>query len=257
MGSMGSVARQKKILELVRQTENISVATLVDGIDASAATVRRDLVQLEEAGKVLRVHGAVLDRRSLEGEPSFSVKRQRIPEVKRRIGRAVLDAIPSGASVFIDAGSTCLEAGLALLERGGHVVYTNSLPLLYNAGNFSSPVISIGGEARAISGALVGGLAQEWLRHLRFDFALIGASALDASSGVMTTELSEAGVKRLAIERARIAILAADSLKLDEVASVQFAEWSDFRMWFTDKELPMQRRKTLRQHQGLSIIQID
>ena len=62
MGSMDSVARQKKVLELVRRTENISVSALVDGLEASAATVRRDLVQLEEAGKVLRILGCDDDR---------------------------------------------------------------------------------------------------------------------------------------------------------------------------------------------------
>lgn len=116
---MSSLFRQQKIMRLVRRAESVSVAELVELLDASPATVRRDVIQLEEAGKIVRTHGAIMDRRRLSGEPSFSVKRQRIPEVKRRIGAAVAEQIRPGASVFIDAGTTCLEAGLILLQRGG------------------------------------------------------------------------------------------------------------------------------------------
>jgi DeoR/GlpR family transcriptional regulator of sugar metabolism len=235
---MSSLLRQQKIIHLVRRAETMSVDELVEQLAASPATVRRDLVQLEAAGKIVRTHGGVMDRRRLSEEPSFSVKRQRIPEVKRRIGAAVAEQIRPGASVFIDAGTTCLEAGLILLQRGGHTLYTNSLPLLYHAGSGSSVLIGVGGEVRAISGALVGAMALDWLSHLRFDYAVIGASALDEASGPMTTELKEAAVKKLAVTQARRAILAADSGKLSESADVAFAKWGDFNVWLSDKDLP-------------------
>jgi len=252
---MTSLSRQKQILALIRGCESLSVGDLVKRLDASAATVRRDLIRLEQAGKVLRTHGAVMDRRRLEGEPSFSVKRQRIPGVKRRIGRAVAEEISPGASVFVDAGTTCLEAGLVLLERGGHTIYTNSLPLLYHAGGASSTLIGVGGEVRAISGALVGAMALEWLDHLRFDFAVIGASGLEEASGPLTTELKEAAVKKLAVERARTAILAADSGKLGAAADVRFADWSDFHLWLCDEELqPGIAKRIEKTNKGLSVV---
>jgi DeoR family glycerol-3-phosphate regulon repressor len=235
---MSSLTRQQKILDLVRRAETVSVGELVAQVEASPATVRRDLIHLEASGKLVRTHGAVMDRRRLSGEPSFSIKRQRIPEVKRRIGGAVAALIRPGASVFIDAGTTCLEAGLVLLQRGGHTLYTNSLPLLYHAGGSSSRLIAVGGEVRVISGALVGAMALDWLSHLRFDYAVIGASALEEASGPMTTELMEAAVKRSAVGQARTAILAADSEKFGESADVAFARWGDFDLWLSDSSLP-------------------
>ena len=253
---MSAIARQKKILEFVRKTEGISVQDLVDHLEASPATVRRDLVRLEEEGKVLRTHGAVLDRRSLEGEPSFSLKRKRVPEIKRRIGRSVADVVPPGTSVFIDAGTTCLEAGLELLARDhSYTIYTNSLPLLYHGGNHSSPLIARGGEVRALTGALVGGMALDWVRHLRFDVAILGSSALDESCGAMTTELTEASVKRAVIEHAEITVLAADSGKLGQSATVHFADWSDFTFWVTDEDIPAKVEKQIRQRHNDLLIQ--
>lgn len=253
---MSSLSRQQKIMHRVRRAESVSVVELVELLEASPATVRRDLIQLEEAGKIVRTHGAVMDRRRLSGEPSFSVKRQRIPEVKRRIGAAVAEQIRPGASVFIDSGTTCLEAGLILLQRGGHTIYTNSLPLLYHAGSGSSVLIGVGGEVRAISGALVGAMALDWLSHLRFDYAIIGASGLDEAAGPMTTELKEAAVKQLALARARSAILAADSGKLSEQADVVFAKWSDFNLWLSDADLAKTtRRRMMKTYEALSLMQ--
>lgn len=254
---MSSLHRHQKIMQLVHRAESVSVGELVEKLKASPATVRRDLIQLEEAGKLLRTHGAVMDRRRLTAEPSFSVKRQRVPEVKRRIGAAVVEEIRPGASVFVDAGTTCLEAGLVLLRRGGHTIYTNSLPLLYHAVEGSSPLVGVGGEVRAISGALVGALALDWLKHLRFDYAVIGASGLDEASGPLTTELEEAAVKKLAVERARIAILAADGGKLDERVDVAFAKWGDFQLWLVDDNLSDDIAKRIQsKHKGLSLVRV-
>ncbi|MFZ9792439.1 MAG: hypothetical protein ACO3F3_08870, partial [Gemmataceae bacterium] len=48
---------------------------------------------------------------------------------------------------------------------------TNSIPLLQLGTQAKARVVGVGGEVRAVSLALVGGLAHEWLRSLRFDVA--------------------------------------------------------------------------------------
>lgn len=253
---MPPVSRQKKILHYVQKEESLTVDELVTLLEVSPATVRRDLVWLEEEGKIVRLHGAVMDRRSLAGEPSFLTKRGRVPKVKRKIGQLVAEQIPPGVTVFIDAGTTCLEAGVALLARGGNTLYTNSLPLLSHGGNADSKVIGIGGEVRELSRALIGSMALDWIRHLRFDFCVVGASALDLKTGVMTTELNEAGVKRSIIESSKTAILAADSGKLDADATVQFAEWNQFQVWVTDPPEKTACLQLLKRIQGLRVLQV-
>jgi len=250
---MSAHTRQQELLDLVRSETTVSVSNLVDRLGASPATVRRDLVALEDAGKLIRTHGAVMDRRSVTGEVSFSVKRERIPGVKRRIGLAAAALIPEGASVFIDAGTTCLEAGIALIERGGCAIYTNSLPLLFQAEKAGAPLVSIGGELRAISGAMVGTLALDWLDHLRFDYAVMGASGLDLQTGALTTELMEAGVKRSVIKKSKQSMLLADCDKIDQSVSVQFAPWSDFQVWVTDASIPRELKQKLKPIRGLTI----
>lgn len=69
-------------------------------------------------GKIVRLLGAVMDRRQLKGEPSFFTKRERGPKIKRRIGQLVAEQIPPSATVFVDVGTTFLEAERASKPGG-------------------------------------------------------------------------------------------------------------------------------------------
>ena len=250
---MTSFDRRQKILELVRTNESNAVQSLLDTLGTSSATLRRDLAALEEAGKVIRTHGGVLHPRRLSAEPSFSIKQKQAPAQKRCIGRCAGQSIPAKATVFIDAGTTCLEAGLILLERNENTLFTNSLPLLYHGCSQPGRVIALGGEVRSISRALVGSMALKWLQNLRFDFAIIGASALDADAGAFTTEIHEAEVKSQALKRSGTALLLADSDKLNTSTPVNFAAWTAFDRWVTDEKVPPTLKRKLKNHVNLSI----
>ncbi len=243
---MTTFDRRQLILDLVRQNGSVTVQSLIEAVNTSPATLRRDLSALETEGKVIRTHGGVLHPRRLSTEPSFSVKQQQAPAEKRHIARKAAESIPAGATVFIDAGTTCLETGMALLERNKNQIYTNSLPLLYLGCNHPGKVTALGGEVRSISRALVGGIALGWLEHLNFDYAVIGASSLDADAGAFTTELNEAQLKSQAIQHSEIALLVADSGKLSSNAPVKFAKWQDFDHWFTDKRLSPSTKRRIR-----------
>ncbi|HRP06292.1 MAG TPA: DeoR/GlpR transcriptional regulator, partial [Opitutaceae bacterium] len=109
-----------------------------------------------------------------------------------------------------------------------------SIPLLALAGEAKARVVGIGGEARPVSLALVGGVALDWLKAFHFDAAVVGASGLDGADGAFTTELSEASVKQMACAHAKLRILAAHASKWNQPASVLIAPWGRFDRFVTD-----------------------
>jgi DeoR/GlpR family transcriptional regulator of sugar metabolism len=111
-------------------------------------------------------------------------------------------------------------------------------------------VVAIGGEIRPVSLALIGDLALDWLKHLRFDVAVIGASGIDPIEGPSTTELSEAAVKQLACDRASKRILVSHSTKWGAPAAITFASWKRFNVFVTDARIP--RSAELRR-EGVSV----
>jgi DeoR family transcriptional regulator, fructose operon transcriptional repressor len=237
--------RHRQILRILGERGRVTAAEICSRLGISAATARRDVTELSGAGLAMRTRGALLPHDFSLVEPPYHRKSERAVTAKVRIGRAAAALVPEVGTVFVDAGTTCLEVGRALLELPGLRIYTNSVPLLALAGDARATVSAIGGEVRPVSLALTGGLAQGWLENLRFDVAVVGASGLDAESGASTTEVAEAAVKTEALRRARRRILVAHSEKWGRPSALRYAPWGAFTDVVTDRALSLDERAAL------------
>ncbi|MEI8342329.1 MAG: DeoR/GlpR family DNA-binding transcription regulator [Verrucomicrobiota bacterium] len=235
--------RHNRIICLLSKHRRMDVGTLRKLIDISPATLRRDLSYLEQTDRLVRVHGGVLHPGAVTGEPNFFQKSGIAMKAKMEIAMRVAGTIPNGATVYIDSGTTCLEAGRLLRSRSDLTIITNSLPLLTGHEQFRAKLLVLGGELRGVSGALVGDLARASTGHLRADISLIGASGLHPLDGVGTTELLETAIKRDWISRGTRRCLLADASKWHQNTSVRFAEWNEFTEFYTDKSPPALFRK--------------
>jgi DeoR family fructose operon transcriptional repressor len=231
---MFSQERQSTIRKIVRERHRLNFAELQTLVPASPATLRRDLDALERVGHIIRTHGGVLDPAYVRVEPSFAERAGRHQAAKKLIAAHAIGLVPTGASVFVDAGSTCLEAGRQLAARGDVRLVTHSASLVAAALHGQSELLCIGGDLRKLSGAFTGGTALGVLRELRVQVAFIGASGLHPGEGASTTELSEADMKQEIIARATRVVLLADRSKWKNPSTVRFAGWNDFDDWITD-----------------------
>jgi DeoR family fructose operon transcriptional repressor len=227
--------RLTRIRKLVRQHRRMTFAEVQKHVAVSPATLRRDLSELEQAGDLIRVHGGILDPAYARSEVSFDERVVRQRAAKLAIAQAAAALVPPGATVLVDAGSTCLEAGKALIGRADVKLITHSVALLQAALLGEANVICLGGELRKVSGALIGGTALGALNAIHADIAFIGASGLEADGGISTTDLSETEMKRALITRAKRSVLLADASKWNSPSTVRFAEWREFDDWIVDQ----------------------
>lgn len=244
--------RHNAIVRFVRERRRLTFSELQEEIKVSAATLRRDLTELESAGAILRVHGGVLDPAYVRAEVSFDERLLRNSHAKKSIAYRAAALVPSGSTVLVDAGSTCLETAKALLSRTDLRIITHSVAVLSMAMHAEASVVSLGGELRKVSGALVGGTTLGSLEILRADIAFLSASGLLVEEGCFTTELSEADIKKAILSRASRKILLADSTKWQNPSTVRFAAWTDFNDWVTDATLDAADIKRLKSH-GIQI----
>jgi len=216
----------------------MTFAELQKHVEVSPATLRRDLSGLERSGDVIRVHGGILDPAYVRSEVSFEERLVRNRSAKAAIASAASKLVPAGATVLVDAGSTCLEAGKALLGRKDIRLITHSVSLLEAAFHGEAAIICLGGELRKVSGALTGGAALGALNMIHADIAFIGASGLEPEWGCSTTDLSETEIKRAILARSTRKILLADITKWSNPSTVRFAEWKEFDDWIVNKLPP-------------------
>lgn len=227
--------RHRRILEIARATGSVSVDALAADLDVTPQTIRRDLNQLAGRALLSRVHGGAIVTSGVDNLDR-EARRQIAAEAKGAIGVAAAALVPDGASILINIGTTVETIAHALRERRHLLVVTNNLNVAdILAGVPTIEVLVAGGRVRAADRAVVGPLATEFIRGFRTDYALIGASAIDADGTLLDFDADEVHVSQTIIARARSVILAADSTKFGRAAPIRIAGIEAVDHFITDR----------------------
>ena len=98
-----------EIAELLDKRGKLTLEQLEEYFpNVSQMTLRRDLFQLEEEGKIIRIRGGAMSVREVQktsGEPYVKKPTMHTDE-KIVIAQKAAGLIDEGASIFIDAGTT-------------------------------------------------------------------------------------------------------------------------------------------------------
>ncbi|PZO95660.1 DeoR/GlpR family DNA-binding transcription regulator [Streptococcus halichoeri] len=207
--------RLLKIMEKIELNGIITVSEMMESLHISDMTARRDLDELEKAGKLVRIHGGaqtITAPTKLEKSNSEKLTVQ-ITE-KKEIAALASQYIKDGETIFLGPGTTLECLAEELITRQLRII-TNSLPV-FNILSTSDTldVILIGGEYRAITGAFVGSLASQMMAKLRFSKAFIGCNGIFNNDIATYSEL-EGSIQQLAFEQAIERFLLADSQKFN------------------------------------------
>lgn len=228
--------RHDQILERARRDGKVTVGGLAKAFDVTLQTIRRDLAELADAGRLKRVHGgAVLP--SGVTNIGYEDRRRLNDAAKMRVGLRCASEIKNGSSIFLGIGTTCEAVARALVHHEGLLVMTNNLnavPIL--SANPDCRVIVTGGTVRSADSGLVGPQAAASARQFKFDVSVISCSAIDEKGDLFDYDLDEVLVSQTAIENSRSAALVADHSKFDRQAPARIAPLSAMTMFCTDAQ---------------------
>ena len=209
--------RHSALVGLIRDGVT-GVDVLSQRLGVSASTIRRDLSTLQRQGRIARTYGGALPR-DVFHERSFNESERLNREAKSAIASLAADFVPPEATVFVDAGTTCLALAQRLAERGPLSVVTRGLEaalLLSRAPQVD--VVMVGGRVQPLSHGVTGPLSSMTLERFHFDLAFIGADAVDPVRGVGEPTVEETWVKERAALAADQVVLLADASKLAQTA---------------------------------------
>lgn len=125
--------RHRLVLSFLKDRPFASVRDLQEILDASPATIRRDIGKLHATGAVRKVFGGIaaadqvsgLDR--LAARP-FTENQMLSVAAKEAIAHAAAQLVHEGDALIIHGGSTCYLFAMLLARRNVRI-YTNSMPL--------------------------------------------------------------------------------------------------------------------------------
>jgi len=228
--------RKKAILNLLEIKKRVSVNELSEEFEVSRATIRRDLSELEKKGFLRRTHGGAILSGSSKLEPSFEEKEERYAEEKRKIGKKSAEMIKDGDTIFLDAGTTSRYITEYLGSINDLTIVTHALHIIKRIKEIEldCELVVVGGNFKWTTEAMVGPMAEDFLKDLRVDKAFVGANGFNINDGATTPDPKEGKMKEIALEIAAENFLIFDRSKWEEVYFFRFAEAEEVDFIITD-----------------------
>ncbi len=243
---MNAEKRKAKIRKLLKKDKLISIKELQARIGTSAATIRRDLTNLEKDGLIRRVHGGAMLRKRSLFEATYQERERKLTREKQIIAKKAIEFIKDGDRIFINDGTTSNKIAKLMAQKDFPcrlTVMTNSLraaDILLS--NKRIDVLFIGGMISESSYASSGPLAELVLENLKADKAIVGADGFDPKSGFSIELMPEASVTRRMIALADQTIVIGDSSKMNSRAFMRVSNWNDVDIFITDSIMPADRK---------------
>lgn len=103
---MFAKGRQDLIYEMILKNNTVTVASLVEKFAVSIETVRRDLLEMEKAGMLTRVHGGAVAKTGMNGFSALATRNTEHSEQKKALSLKACQFINEGDIIAVDAGST-------------------------------------------------------------------------------------------------------------------------------------------------------
>ncbi|HQS68565.1 MAG: DeoR family transcriptional regulator [Novosphingobium sp. 28-62-57] len=215
---MHAAERERLIEAAMRPSGFVSYRDLEVMLDASPATIRRDLARLEGEGRIVRIHGGaklpdedVDTTPRLRGTPFEQSITQNLA-AKQAIGRAAAALCTPGEGIMVDGGTTTLQmcphlAGLdcQVLTNSLHIVNA----LLPQAG---TRILVPSGAVFREQNIILAAAGEESMPRFHAPKLFMGAAAIGAQ-GVMQADVVLVAAERRLIDRAEQVILLVDSSK--------------------------------------------
>ncbi|MEO6135452.1 MAG: DeoR/GlpR family DNA-binding transcription regulator [Ginsengibacter sp.] len=220
---MLKLERQAYIVHQVNLHNKVLLGDLSLQIDVSNDTIRRDLQELSEAGKIVKIHGGALS-------PSFHNGNHSSKEVyaytqKNIIARKAASIIKNGMFVLTGGGTTIIELAKVLPKDLHATFISGSIPALFEYANHPNiEVIVIGDKISKNSKITVGSEAISKIRELRVDLCFMGVNAINLKTGVSDNDWDIVQVKKAMIESSERFVCLTISEKINSQQPIQICD---------------------------------
>jgi len=238
--------RRERIREYLEIHHIVRITDLSEMLDASDATIRRDLERLEKQGFLERTHGGAILSQRLNFEQDYAQRVQRAPDEKRWIGAMAASMIEDGDVVFINSGTTTTEVIRHIPANPSITVFTNNLIAALEVGAVDFELILLGGSFQPVSNSVGGQFAMENLGHVYADKTFIGVDGISIKYGCTFPTSAEADVVRRMMERTRGPIIVmADHTKWGTISNFEVPRIDQIDRLITDDNLDENARAAL------------
>ena len=216
--------RHSFILNRINKNESVTVIELVELLNTSESTIRRDLNFLDKEGKLRKVHGGATSCISNlnTNEEINEVKQTLNIDDKKAIAKLAASLINDNDLIYIDAGTTT-ELMIDFIHDSKATFITNGIGHAKKLIKNKCKVYILGGELKITTEAIIGIDAINGLKKYNFTKGFFGVNGVHIEKGFTTPDIREAHIKEEAISRCNEAFIICDKSKFNKVTPITFA----------------------------------
>ncbi len=233
--------RIAEIAELLDKRGKLSLKDLGKHFPSvSQMTLRRDLLQLEEDGKIIRVRGGAMSVREVEKTSGLPYTKKTTMNTGEKIiiAQKAADLIDEGASLFIDGGSTALYLAKEMPDRPCNV-FTNGIAVATELAKKQKVVVNLlGGQLIKENLSTASSFSSLYFTDTNFELAIISTAAFTMENGFSCSSQAEAELLRVICKKAKSLYMMLDSSKIGKIKPYTFARPEDINVLITDDEFP-------------------
>ena len=226
--------RKDLIIKEINLHTRINLADLATTLNVSEDTIRRDINDLAEEGKLIKIRGGAMSKAY---HHSSQVQETYAHQSKKAIAEKAVTLLQDGMLVLMGGGTTIREFIKAIPpDLKATFMTVNPLTAVELLDKPNLEIIMIGGQISRYSQMSVGGEVYQRLSELRVDLCIMGTNAIDAREGLTDSDWETVQAKKAMIKAAEKVAILAISEKMNSVMRMKIADLSQIDYLIT--ELP-------------------
>lgn len=226
--------RQAFILHQVNLHNKVLSSTLSHEIKVSEDTIRRDLQELSEEGKLIKVHGGALSHSF--NDVHFPVNGSVYSQSQKNIvAQKAVKLIKNGMFVLTGGGTTIIELARTLPPQLKATFVSGSIPaILEYMYHPNIDVILIGDKISKNSKITVGLEAIAKIKQVKADLCFLGINAIDMKHGITDNDWEVVQLKKAMIESSQKVVCLTIAEKINSMQPIQVCELDEIDILITE-----------------------
>ena len=225
--------RQAFILHQVNLHNKVLSSSLCTEIHVSEDTIRRDLQELSEEGKVIKVHGGALSHSF--NQVYFSTNGVYSQNQKQIIAKKAISLINNGMFVLTSGGTTIIEMARSLPPQLRATFISGSIPAILEYMHHPNiEVILIGDKISKTSKITVGSEAIAKIKQMKADICFLGTNAIDAEHGITDNDWEVVQLKKAMIESSKMVVCLSIAEKINSTQPIKVCGLDEIDLLITE-----------------------
>jgi DeoR/GlpR family transcriptional regulator of sugar metabolism len=224
--------RHSFIMKQINLHNKVLSSDLSQLLNVSEDTVRRDLNELAEAEKLLKVHGGALSK---SFHFPFHQNEVYAKDAKHEVALKAISLLKEGMVVLTGGGTTMIELAKLIPASLEATFFTISpLVALELAEHTKLTVILIGGQLSKNAQINIGASVVNDLSEIKVDICFLGANGIDTKEGITDSDWEVVQVKKAMLKSSAKVVILSIAEKLNSVQKMKVCSLNQVTHFITE-----------------------